>query len=427
MSYNDILRIKNLGRREILGLETREKLAKQAGARLYFDARKAALTGFGKNSPATNVLRDLVGANNAALNNFAYTSSSGWVVQWVSKLIRGNQNMLPYNPLTWQEWSKPIGNGANVINGALELVADGVSYKNMILPTSVKANTKYGLLNEVEYNDLDKQFRVMRVNEYNTAQALALPVGFAGVHKAIFTTGATIAANNFYGFVDISTAPGRKIRLKNYRMIELKPGSQEETDFNTLTADQLALKYPMPAGQYLPILRTDGGDDFLSILNSTGIDVTSAPLAIFATIRFKTLLKDHFLLCKNLDSLATAQYLFYRATTGVMRFLNNGANKGSSVAVDDNVFVDVGFIWDGTTVKYYVNLAQGGTNGALTGSLISQPNVRVGCMSTSANGSTHSTFGQFDLANECLYAGPLATEANILKHRREVAKDYLGL
>jgi hypothetical protein len=151
------------------------------------------------------------------------------------------RNMLVYNPVTWVEWLLPTS--GVVIQEAVEVVADGATYQNLRRATSLKSNTKYGIISDVLYNDLSKTYCIMRGTDYGTTP-LYVTIGFTGIYKGVFTTGATITSNMFYGFVYNNDIAGRKIRQRKMRLYELSPNSIIESDFTTKTADELNAKYP---------------------------------------------------------------------------------------------------------------------------------------------------------------------------------------
>jgi hypothetical protein len=167
--------------------------------------------------------------------------------------------------------------------------------------------------------------------------------------------------------------------------------------------------------------RLDGTDDFGSMVNTASIDITTAPLAIFFTVRIPTIaIGFMYLFSKNIDASANEQYglLFNNTTNKFMAYLE-GEERGISEIITKDVFVNIGYIWDGAATKHYRNLITGGTNGAYSGSLTSRPNTRIGRRETA------STHFKGDLATLAIYSGAKATEANILKAEKALSKGYI--
>lgn len=175
-----------------------------------------------------------------------------------------------------------------------------------------------------------------------------------------------------------------------------------------------------------PFWALDGIDDLFSFANTSSLDVTSAPLAIFTTVRIPASVAAAVTIFAKTTS-STMQYRFLIGSNNLLTVnLNSTTQIGNSVAITRDVFVNIGFIWDGTNVKFYVNGIAGGVNGTYTGTLTSQSYVRLGCRTNSADGLTHTSFIQMDIATVTLYTGSLATEANILRAEKAISKAYIG-
>jgi len=151
------------------------------------------------------------------------------------------RNMLHYNPVTWGEWV--LGAGHTVDVNGLNFVVSG-SYVTSSIVAFFKPSTKYGFLLFASSNTLATGL----VTDYSSGRpfADAEPVlgGLTtGNVKSIHTSASTITANLFSikrGNNEVGSA-----LLKDIRVFELPTGSQIESDFTNLTADELNIKYPM--------------------------------------------------------------------------------------------------------------------------------------------------------------------------------------
>lgn len=153
--------------------------------------------------------------------------------------VSGNtlKNELNYNRDTWAEWTKSANAIASV--EGLEITADG-TWNGATLQTNIKPNTKYGFIYYVISNSVTKTLYFGAPNTALSATGLKA----IGNNKLILTSYSNIVSNVIKTGLDITETIGNKIKLKDIRLFELPTGSQIETDFNTLTADQLAEKYP---------------------------------------------------------------------------------------------------------------------------------------------------------------------------------------
>jgi hypothetical protein len=166
--------------------------------------------------------------------------------------------------------------------------------------------------------------------------------------------------------------------------------------------------------------RLDGADDFGSMVNTESIDITSAPLAVFATLNVASG-NSKWMFSKNVSASSDNQYgLFLSSTTNGYFCYLEGAQRGNSVGFSYDVWHNIGFIWDGTTIKYFMNQVNGGVNGSYAGTLTSRANVNIG---TRGGGITYYA-GK--IATLSIYSGAKATEANILKAEKAISKAYIG-
>lgn len=147
---------------------------------------------------------------------------------------------VPYTPSTWAEWTKDVG----VVGDAtgLQITSDGTNYIDAKAPMTYKVSTKYGILYSVVASNLTQNL-ILRTGPVGNAFAPVFLSKSLGNNKSVLTTNAVLTDNVFWIYVGTTEPSGNAIKLKDIRIFELPAGSQIETDFNTLTADQLAAKY----------------------------------------------------------------------------------------------------------------------------------------------------------------------------------------
>jgi len=141
---------------------------------------------------------------------------------------------VPYTPATWAEWGK---------SGSVVSDSTGVSlidaYPSISMSTTLKNSAKYGILFEVISNTATGNLRLASYMT-GTTETISL-AGAVGKQKFMFNTQASIPTNSVN--INMSSANLGEIKFKDIRIFELPVGSQIETDFNILTADQLVAKY----------------------------------------------------------------------------------------------------------------------------------------------------------------------------------------
>lgn len=140
---------------------------------------------------------------------------------------------VPYTASTWAEWNK-LGAISDV--SGVTISGDGVNWNRIYIIGTIKPTTKYGFL----YNVISSTFNsnCLMGNDFNWTSIPKV----TGNNK-IVATSISNPANNQYVFQVANTTETGSIKLKDIRIFELPVGSQIETDFNTLTADQLVAKY----------------------------------------------------------------------------------------------------------------------------------------------------------------------------------------
>lgn len=147
-------------------------------------------------------------------------------------------NEVVYNTDTWAEWSK---SGAICDATGAEITSNGVDWKSITAPTSIKLSTKYGFLCYVVSSSLTQIFR----GGGDTALPPFTIGSTVGNQKAVVTSKAVITTNSLIIYPNNTEPANNKIKIRDIRVFELPTGSQIESDFANLTADQLAVKYPI--------------------------------------------------------------------------------------------------------------------------------------------------------------------------------------
>lgn len=166
----------------------------------------------------------------------------------------------------------------------------------------------------------------------------------------------------------------------------------------------------------------DGSDDFFNLSSTSSLDINTAPLAIFVTLKVSIGSGYGYIISKNLDSSANVQYALTwdNANKRVVVKLEN-SDRVSTItnSIQETNWYNVGFIWDGTNVKTFIN-GISNNSGAYSGTLTSRPNLRIGRRETAA-----SHF-KGNIATATVYTGEKAIEANILKSERLISKAYIS-
>lgn len=159
----------------------------------------------------------------------------------VSVTLRGRslKNELNYDRSSLTGWSKAL---ATIENNQIVFTGDGVNTAYALKSDcTFETNTKYGMLLSVFSNDSGQ---VLKFNNNQLLNDQSYSLGStSGNKKVVFTTKSSITINHA-DFHCYNMPNGTKIKFGDIRMFELPAGSEIETDFNTLTADQLAQKYP---------------------------------------------------------------------------------------------------------------------------------------------------------------------------------------
>jgi hypothetical protein len=138
----------------------------------------------------------------------------------------------------------------------------------------------------------------------------------------------------------------------------------------------------------------NGSSTVLKIANSASVDITSAPLLLNAVLSPFTG-SSGYILSKNLDSVVTVQYAMLAPDGKVQMLLGGTGSVVQETAfpslVSNTVNIYSGVFTDGNQ-KGYANGVNSGSDGTYSGVLTSRANMQIGCRSTSAGGTSWSSF-----------------------------------
>ena len=169
--------------------------------------------------------------------------------------VRGRslRQELMYNRETWAEWAFASATG-DATGISLNCVSSSGIAPYARLNTKAKVSTKYGILLNIPSNAMTGTTFYLQMADISTT---AFGASETGDKKYILTIGGTITNNRIT--IGANNANGNGvIKIKDIRVFELPAGSQIESDFNTLTADQLAVKYPYIPGDRVYHALQDG-------------------------------------------------------------------------------------------------------------------------------------------------------------------------
>jgi hypothetical protein len=227
------------------------------------------------------------------------------------------KNELNYNNETWAEWTKVDAIGDST---GLEFTLSDITNARASIPTNVRVNTKYGLLFSVISNGLTVRY-IQTGNQLTGVYTNIVSPAQVGNIKHVFTTQSTITNNSLTLTANSYGDGGLKVKLApNIRIYELPTGSEIESDFNTMTADQLAIKYPYVQGGSLQSAQSrfrlrsvgknlfDGELELGGINSTTGLNESSTTL-----IRSKNYTKVNVSASYkvSLDGVAKTTNIFY--------------------------------------------------------------------------------------------------------------------
>ncbi len=138
------------------------------------------------------------------------------------------------------------------------------------------------------------------------------------------------------------------------------------------------------AAHVFPGVELDGTDDYINIDPQSQIDITTAPLSIFTWIKPGTKVISGYIISKNLDGAGNVQYGLvwesWNNDSNISATLEDGikAQSAENSILSQQLWYFVGFTWDGTNVRCYVNGIQSGSTGTYGGSLTTRANCAIG-------------------------------------------------
>jgi hypothetical protein len=141
-----------------------------------------------------------------------------------------------YNPETWEEWTGGYGTIVTDVSGIT--LGNGSASAAKYYNASFKTSTKYGFLyNVVSLQNTNRI--ILAGGGVNYPFGNLNPVCTVGNNKYIAETQSSFVTNQLI----LGVSGNGIVKVKDIRVFELPTGSQIESDFNNLTADQLAEKY----------------------------------------------------------------------------------------------------------------------------------------------------------------------------------------
>jgi len=149
-------------------------------------------------------------------------------------------NLLSYNPITWIEWITSPANKFTADISGLEITATNGSNEFAYLVSNFAPNLNYGLLYNTVSSNITGSWAISSTSAFNS---LTLE-NIIGNKKVILTSKSIITDNTIRFILGSNNSTSTKIKIKNIRVFYLPVGSQILSDFNTLTPDQLDIKYP---------------------------------------------------------------------------------------------------------------------------------------------------------------------------------------
>lgn len=160
--------------------------------------------------------------------------------QILSKASKLYKNELVYSRATWTEWQNK--GTAVVDNGFLK--ADNLDVDIYpFLPTTIKPNTRYGILFHVRENTRTSNAVIVSGSggAYPFPNPISISAGAVGSFKSTQTTNSFTTSADFRSAVTKNTG---NITYGDMRVIELPAGSKIERDFTILSAELLHKMYP---------------------------------------------------------------------------------------------------------------------------------------------------------------------------------------
>lgn len=180
-----------------------------------------------------------------------YSVGSDVVNGQVSVTVKGMtlKNELNYNYQTMAGWLINTSITQKVTGGFIG-THNGINYVSARCYVNIKNSTKYGLLLYVSKNTSNAPF-LFDPNAFLQSKTGINLGNTVGNKKSVFTTKVFTTKENisikYFQLYQYPQSSG-EIAFQDIRLFELPAGSEIENDFETLTADELAQKYPYISG-----------------------------------------------------------------------------------------------------------------------------------------------------------------------------------
>ena len=413
--------------------KTREQLVKSAGGVLYLDARKADGSGLPANSPLTSPWADLTKpTNNVAMTNFVGDAGN---------MIDGNSDDKA------DGWSVNNANAVSCVNNIQTFIVTGQNGALAIVPTIVNTH-KYYTCAYTKTDSSDVQLRTV-------TNVASITVDHSGSNTFEFLSLLTTATGdgiNINQIRDRRASDWTNIEVKLFHMFDLTAlfgaGSEPNQEFMDKYIKTYIDSYGYLNGENVnfinavpinfagttssgynenaskPAFTLDGTDDVFHMLDSTELDITAVPIAVFAVIKAPATLQEGYIFSKALDAIGNVQYgLLLNADGSLSAVLEGSAVLSTSAGiVVANTHYSVGLLADGTNVIIYVDRASAAST-AFSSALTTRGNVRVGALASGAGVS--NTFFKGSIATLTVYSGTKCTASKVLEAEKLISKAYI--
>ena len=419
------------------------ELVKNAGGVAYWDARRAVSNSPPTNSPLTPAWEDLMGNSyNVTLTNYLGTDGNfgsdsnsdgvadGWVKSGSPTGLSVSNNVQSFTPVAQY----------NGIRYAITPVTNNKYYACAFVKTTHANAIKL------------------------TLQDGGLPTTGGNIHTgsgnweflSVGIVTATSTTNGVVYCLENLTTGFSEVQMKQFHVINLtdafgagfEPTSKTWLDYymqlyfanngyfttsNSIQYDNRAININMAGttssgvdvttDPSRPAWVLDGTDDHFRLPNSTNLNIISYPIAVFGTFRINSGAGSGYIFSKNLDSSNNVQYGLNWQTSNYCAGLVGGTQQvtGTNNSVNIGTWYNVGFIYDGITVKLYVNGSLANTNLTPTAEAIpftNRPNVAIGRREA-------GVYLKANLATVTVYAGAKCNERNILRAEKAISKVYI--
>jgi hypothetical protein len=132
----------------------------------------------------------------------------------------------------------------------------------------------------------------------------------------------------------------------------------------------------------------------LLINNAPSLDIAARPLTMVYDIKRLSDSPTSFIIAKNTDAAANAQYAVIHNSTGSNTPYLEGASRNATANFSNDVYTTGMHVWDanGVITHYKDGVESGSRYSSYTGGLTSRPWINIGCRSSAADGSARSSY-----------------------------------